>query len=112
MSLRITFGVRVSDEIGWNKALHINWKALVERENVGLDLIKYDLCPSVVEYLTTKGIGLCVVDSHTEYGGEPNVDLLRAFLNIGPAGDWLTLSNRGSSGIPKALTKPITHIEG
>ncbi|GKC56758.1 zf-CCHC domain-containing protein, partial [Tanacetum coccineum] len=55
-----------SDEIGWNKALHINWKALVERENVGLDLIKYDLCPSVVEYLTTKGIGLCVVDSHTD----------------------------------------------
>ncbi|GJU03107.1 hypothetical protein Tco_1113445 [Tanacetum coccineum] len=27
------------------------------------------------------------------YGGEPNVDLLRAFLNLGPAGNWLILSN-------------------
>ncbi|GKD24476.1 hypothetical protein Tco_1230690 [Tanacetum coccineum] len=46
------------------------------------------------------------------YRGEPSVDLLRAFLNLGPAGDWLTLSNRGGSGVPKAVTKPITHIEG
>nr|GEV26265.1 retrovirus-related Pol polyprotein from transposon TNT 1-94 [Tanacetum cinerariifolium] len=28
------------------------------------------------------------------YGGEPSVDLLRAFLNLGPASNWLTLSNR------------------
>ncbi|GJV97926.1 hypothetical protein Tco_1549503 [Tanacetum coccineum] len=28
------------------------------------------------------------------YGGEPSVDLLRSFLNIGRAGDWLTLSSR------------------
>ncbi|GKE30553.1 hypothetical protein Tco_1445937 [Tanacetum coccineum] len=46
------------------------------------------------------------------YGGEPSVDLLRAFLNLGPAGNWLTLSNRGGSSVPKALTKPIIHIEG
>ncbi|GJV66365.1 hypothetical protein Tco_1477193 [Tanacetum coccineum] len=46
------------------------------------------------------------------YDGEPNLDLLRAFLNLGPASDWLTLSNRGGSGIPKALTKPVTHIKG
>ncbi|GKB27428.1 hypothetical protein Tco_0866829 [Tanacetum coccineum] len=46
------------------------------------------------------------------YGGEPSVDLLQAFLNLGPAGNWLTLSNRGGFGIPKALTKPIIHIEG
>ncbi|GJY56814.1 hypothetical protein Tco_0455929 [Tanacetum coccineum] len=31
------------------------------------------------------------------YGGEPSVDLLQAFLNLGPAGNWLTLSNRSSS---------------
>ncbi|GJS07511.1 hypothetical protein Tco_0364307 [Tanacetum coccineum] len=31
------------------------------------------------------------------YGGEPNVDLLRAFLNLGPTGNWLTLSNRGGA---------------
>ncbi|GKA11014.1 hypothetical protein Tco_0690447 [Tanacetum coccineum] len=47
-----------------------------------------------------------------EYGGKPSVDLLQAFLNLGQAGNWLTLSNRGGPGIPKALTKPITHIEG
>nr|GEV11905.1 Pol polyprotein [Tanacetum cinerariifolium] len=28
------------------------------------------------------------------YGSEPSVELLRAFLNLGPAGNWLTLSNR------------------
>ncbi|GJV05819.1 hypothetical protein Tco_1343475, partial [Tanacetum coccineum] len=46
------------------------------------------------------------------YGGEPSLDMLRAFFNLGPASDWLNLSNRGGSGIPKALTKLITHIEG
>ncbi|GJY35367.1 hypothetical protein Tco_0420745 [Tanacetum coccineum] len=29
------------------------------------------------------------------YGGETSLDWLQAFLNLGPAGDWLTLSNRG-----------------
>ncbi|GJX62112.1 hypothetical protein Tco_0295012 [Tanacetum coccineum] len=37
---------------------------------------------------------------------------VRAFLNLGPAGNWLTLSNRGDPKVPKAVTKPITHIEG
>ncbi|GJT98918.1 hypothetical protein Tco_1094436 [Tanacetum coccineum] len=40
-------------------------KALVEKENVGLDLSKSDLCPSFVEDLTAKGMGLCVADLHT-----------------------------------------------
>nr|GEY54322.1 hypothetical protein [Tanacetum cinerariifolium] len=40
-------------------------KALAERENVGLDLTKFDLCPSFVEDLTVKGMGLRVADSHT-----------------------------------------------
>ncbi|GKB61841.1 hypothetical protein Tco_0918027 [Tanacetum coccineum] len=31
------------------------------------------------------------------YGGEPSVDLLRSFLNLGRAGDWLTLSSRGGA---------------
>ncbi|GJY24347.1 hypothetical protein Tco_0398005 [Tanacetum coccineum] len=44
------------------------------------------------------------------YGGEPTVDLLRSFLNLGPAGDWLTLSNRGGADVPKALHNPITHL--
>nr|GFB21068.1 hypothetical protein [Tanacetum cinerariifolium] len=46
------------------------------------------------------------------YGGEPTVDLLRAFLNLGPAGNWLTLSNRDDLNVPRAITKPITHIKG
>ncbi|GKA71829.1 hypothetical protein Tco_0778045 [Tanacetum coccineum] len=45
------------------------------------------------------------------YGGEPSVDLLRSFLNLGRAGDWLTLSNRGGVDVPKALIKPVTHLE-
>ncbi|GJU61625.1 hypothetical protein Tco_1243460 [Tanacetum coccineum] len=46
------------------------------------------------------------------YGGEPSVDLLRAFLNPGHAGNWLTLSNRSGHMVTKAVTKPITHIKG
>ncbi|GJW23459.1 hypothetical protein Tco_0034081 [Tanacetum coccineum] len=45
-----------------------------------------------------------------EYGGEPTVNLLRSFLNLGHAGDLLTLSNRGSADVPIALIKPITHL--
>ncbi|GJY88721.1 hypothetical protein Tco_0503349 [Tanacetum coccineum] len=37
------------------------------------------------------------------YGGEPTVNLLRVFLNLGPASDWLTLSNRGSADVPKVI---------
>ncbi|GJV85858.1 hypothetical protein Tco_1525756 [Tanacetum coccineum] len=45
--------------------LYLGGKALVERENAGFDLTKSDLCLSFVKYLTAKGVGLCVVDSHT-----------------------------------------------
>nr|GEU34304.1 hypothetical protein [Tanacetum cinerariifolium] len=41
------------------------------------------------------------------YGSEPSVDLLRSFLNLVHAGDWLTLSSRGGADVPKALTKPL-----
>ncbi|GJY40036.1 hypothetical protein Tco_0427306 [Tanacetum coccineum] len=44
-------------------------------------------------------------------GGEISTDLLRAFLNLGPAGNWLTLFNRSGPSVPKAVNKPITHIE-
>ncbi|GKC49870.1 hypothetical protein Tco_1072615, partial [Tanacetum coccineum] len=47
---------------------------------------------------------------HRAYGGEPNVYLLRSFLNLGRTGDWLTLSNRGSADVPIALVKPITYL--
>ncbi|GJQ99189.1 hypothetical protein Tco_0522174 [Tanacetum coccineum] len=45
--------------------LYLGGKALVEREDVGLDLTKSDLFPSFIEDLTMKGMGLRVVDSHT-----------------------------------------------
>ncbi|GJU36504.1 hypothetical protein Tco_1184858 [Tanacetum coccineum] len=44
------------------------------------------------------------------YEGEPTVNLLRSFLNLGRVADWLTLSNRGSVDVPIALVKPITHL--
>ncbi|GJW74722.1 hypothetical protein Tco_0134092 [Tanacetum coccineum] len=46
--------------------LYLGRKALVERENVGFDLTKSDLCLSFIEYLTTKGVGLRVANSYTD----------------------------------------------
>ncbi|GKB52142.1 hypothetical protein Tco_0902895 [Tanacetum coccineum] len=45
------------------------------------------------------------------YGGEPSIDLLWAFLNLGPAGNWLTFSNMIDLSVPKAVIKPITYIK-
>ncbi|GJY98994.1 retrovirus-related pol polyprotein from transposon TNT 1-94 [Tanacetum coccineum] len=45
--------------------LYLGGKALVERENVGFDLTKSDLCPCFIEDHTAKGVGLRVADSHT-----------------------------------------------
>ncbi|GJV48335.1 hypothetical protein Tco_1438547 [Tanacetum coccineum] len=51
------------------------------------------------------------------YGGEPSVDLLRAFLNLGPTGNWLTLSNRGGANggdSPSVFVNnetPATYVE-
>nr|GEX14049.1 hypothetical protein [Tanacetum cinerariifolium] len=46
--------------------LYLGGKALVERENVVLDLTMFELCPSFIKDLIAKGVGLRVVDSHTE----------------------------------------------
>nr|GEV78694.1 hypothetical protein [Tanacetum cinerariifolium] len=46
------------------------------------------------------------------YRGAPTVDLLRSFLNLGPAGDWLTLSNSRSVVVPTALHNSITYLGG
>ncbi|GJZ10624.1 hypothetical protein Tco_0545383 [Tanacetum coccineum] len=46
------------------------------------------------------------------YGDERIVKLLRAFLNLDRAANWLTLSNRGEANVPRAITKPFTHIKG
>ncbi|GKB70098.1 hypothetical protein Tco_0931510 [Tanacetum coccineum] len=46
------------------------------------------------------------------YGGEPSVDLLWAFLNLGHAGNWLTLSNRIDLSVSKAMDFRIFMMEG
>ncbi|GKD69446.1 hypothetical protein Tco_1323536, partial [Tanacetum coccineum] len=61
VSLRITSDVRV--RVVYHN-LCLGGKALTKRENVGLDLTKSDLCPSSVEDLTAKGMGLHVADSY------------------------------------------------
>ncbi|GKC05859.1 hypothetical protein Tco_0997469 [Tanacetum coccineum] len=48
---------------------------------------------------------------HRAYRGKPFVDPLQSFLNLGRAGNRLTLSNRGGADVPKALIKPVTHLE-
>ncbi|GJX01119.1 hypothetical protein Tco_0185032 [Tanacetum coccineum] len=52
VSLRITSSVRVRTVY---HDLYLGGKALVERENVGFDSTKSDLCPSFVKALTAKG---------------------------------------------------------
>ncbi|GJS40477.1 hypothetical protein Tco_0565520 [Tanacetum coccineum] len=115
--------------------LYLGEKALVGRENVGFDLTKSDICPSFVEDLTAKGVGLRVVLNYFKvhisqfnpfgldklatfavmwkaYDVELSVKLLRAFLNLDPASRWFNLSNRWETNVPKAISKPFTHING
>ncbi|GKA59427.1 hypothetical protein Tco_0758740 [Tanacetum coccineum] len=65
--------------------LYLGGRTLVERENVGLDLTKSDLCPSFVEDHPAKGVGLRVADSHTgshrEDGFTP-LETIQRFLGI------------------------------
>ncbi|GJV85188.1 ribonuclease H-like domain-containing protein [Tanacetum coccineum] len=51
--------------------LYLGRKALVERENVGFDLTKSYLYPSLVEGHTVKGVRLRVMDSHIGEAFEP-----------------------------------------
>ncbi|GJV35646.1 DNA helicase, partial [Tanacetum coccineum] len=63
--------------------LYLGEKALVERENVGFDLTKSDLCPCFVEVHTTKYVGLLMADSHTGNHREDNfmpLETIRRFL--------------------------------
>ena len=46
------------------------------------------------------------------YGYEPSLTVLRGFVNLYPAGDWLTLARRGDAEVPNLLLKPITNISG
>ncbi|GJT01068.1 reverse transcriptase domain-containing protein [Tanacetum coccineum] len=89
VSLQITCDVRVSDEIGWNKAPHINWKALVEMDNIGFNLTKSILFPSFIEDLR-------VEDSHTGNHHEDDftsLETIRRFLDA--IGSRSLLSSKG-----------------
>ncbi|GKD06385.1 hypothetical protein Tco_1181359, partial [Tanacetum coccineum] len=85
-----------------------------------------------IEGDTTEDVGLRVANSHTSNHRGDNftsLETIRRFLKLGvdpfrarrgglrargegPVGNWITLSNRSGPDIPRAITKPITHIEG
>ncbi|GJU11466.1 hypothetical protein Tco_1133862 [Tanacetum coccineum] len=46
--------------------LYNGGKDLVDRENMGFNLTKFNICPSFIEDLIAKGMSLRVADSHTE----------------------------------------------
>ncbi|GKC38857.1 hypothetical protein Tco_1051241 [Tanacetum coccineum] len=56
--------------------LYLGGKALVERENVGFDLTKSNLCLSFIEDLTVKDVGLRVAYSHTSNYREDGFTIL------------------------------------
>nr|GFB09010.1 GDSL esterase/lipase At1g28580-like [Tanacetum cinerariifolium] len=80
--------------------LYIGGKALVEKENVSLDLTKSNLCPSFVEDLTAKDMGLRMADSHTgnhhKYDFTP-LEAIRRFLCIFGSRSLSSLKERPSS---------------
>ncbi|GKE18295.1 hypothetical protein Tco_1425872, partial [Tanacetum coccineum] len=93
--------------------LYLGGKALVERENVGFDLTKSDLCPSFVKDLTAKGVGLRVSDSHIgnhhEDGFTP-LETIRRLLGIIGSRSLRSSKGRPSSqrgGIIKLTTFAI-----
>ncbi|GJS33211.1 hypothetical protein Tco_0531593 [Tanacetum coccineum] len=107
VSLRITSGVRVMKYAG-------TWKALVERENMGLDLTKSDLCPSFVKDHPAKGVGLCVADSHTGNHREDSftpLETIRRFLGKFKSRSLSSLKGRPSSW-KGGLCAIFDHLKG
>nr|GEX39873.1 hypothetical protein [Tanacetum cinerariifolium] len=49
----------------------------------------------------------CVVQSIPR---KPTLNVFKGFLNLGPGGDWLTLSKRGEADNLNLFTKPFTNI--
>ncbi|GKF01399.1 hypothetical protein Tco_0028322, partial [Tanacetum coccineum] len=101
VSLRITSGVRVREisRIVYHN-LYLGRKTLVERENMGFDLTKSDLCPSFIEDLTAKGVGLRVADSltgnHRKDGFTP-LETIQRFLGVTGS-----RSHSSSKGMPSS----------
>ncbi|GJT16638.1 hypothetical protein Tco_0875344 [Tanacetum coccineum] len=80
--------------------LILGGKALVERENVGFNLTKSDLCPSFVKDLTAKGVGLCVADSHTSKHREDGFTPLETIQRL--LGISRSKSHSSSKGRPSS----------
>ncbi|GJS06349.1 hypothetical protein Tco_0363145 [Tanacetum coccineum] len=108
--------------------LYLGGKALAEKENVGLRVAdshtgnhpEDDFTPletirrsySIIREKIPFEFERETFEPEREaYGGEPSVDLLRPFLNLGRTGDWLIFSNKGGVDVPKALIKPVTYLE-
>ncbi|GJV10004.1 hypothetical protein Tco_1351545 [Tanacetum coccineum] len=73
--MRITSGVRVSDEI----------ESLGREENVGFDLVRRYLCLSFIKGCTAEGVGLRVANSHTgNHRGDDftSLETIHRFLGI------------------------------
>ncbi|GKB00337.1 hypothetical protein Tco_0828330 [Tanacetum coccineum] len=84
--------------------LYLGGKALVERENVGFDLTKSDLCPSFIEDHTVKGVGLRVADSHTRNHREDNFTPLETIQRV--------LGIVGSRSISRSNGRPSSRRGG
>ncbi|GJY53437.1 hypothetical protein Tco_0445101 [Tanacetum coccineum] len=89
--------------------LYLGGKTLVERENVGFDLTKSDLCPSLIKDLIEKGVGLRVANSQTGNHREDDftpLETIQRFLE-GGAG------NEGSSPSTKSVNNeaPVIDVE-
>ncbi|GJU89128.1 hypothetical protein Tco_1301551 [Tanacetum coccineum] len=93
--------------------LYLGGKALLERENMGFNLTMSDLCPSFVKDLTTKNVGLYVVDSHTgnhrEDGFTP-LETIRRFLGINRSRSLSGSKGRPSSQRGGYVIKPPSQM--
>ncbi|GJU19693.1 hypothetical protein Tco_1153035 [Tanacetum coccineum] len=83
-----------SRPVGGNSLSRLKVPELISRSSSNHSVESEHTNVNFVERDTAESIGLRMADFHT-----------------GPAGNWLTLSNRSGPDIPKAVTKSITHIE-
>nr|GEV92898.1 hypothetical protein [Tanacetum cinerariifolium] len=95
-------------------------KALIEREIVVIDLNKSHLSLVLSKALLRRvrvfvwQIPILRIPFKLEGEAfEPEIKVRHEApqSNVIRAGDWLTLFNRGGADVPKALRKPITHLE-
>ncbi|GJX12741.1 hypothetical protein Tco_0204499 [Tanacetum coccineum] len=62
--------------------LYLGGKALVEKENLGFNLTKSDLCPSFGEDLPAKSVGHRMADSHAGVQAASNIDDILIYSSL------------------------------